>query len=54
MMSRSVGVEEADEEEEKDKKEKMKIVNVKLLLVDKYYLKTHTGHFKIQVTYNWF
>lgn len=34
------------------KKEKMKIVNVKLLLVDKYYLKTHTGHFKIQVTYN--
>lgn len=52
MMSRSVGVEEADEEEEKDKKEKMKIVNVKLLLVDKYYLKTHTGHFKIQVTYN--
>lgn len=52
MMSRSVGVEEADEEEEKDKKEKMKTVNVKLLLVDKYYLKTHTGHFKIQVTYN--
>lgn len=53
MMSRSVGVEEADEEEEKGKKkEKMKIVNVKLLLVDKYYLKTHTGHFKIQVTYN--
>lgn len=54
-MSRSVGVEEADEEEEKGekkKKEKMKIVNVKLLLVDKYYLKTHTGHFKIQVTYN--
>lgn len=34
------------------KKEKMKIVNVKLLLVDKYYLKTHTGHFKIQVTCN--
>lgn len=54
IMSRSVGVEEADEEEEKGgkKKEKMKIVNVKLLLVDKYYLKTHTGHFKIQVTYN--
>lgn len=51
-MSRSVGVEEADEEEEKGKKEKMKIVNVKLLLVDKYYLKTQTGHFKIQVTYN--